>query len=284
MKTYRNHPLAELYPTITNEEQDALTGDIQKNGLHNPIWIHEGKILDGRHRYIACVMGDVKPIFKEYEGKDPVGFVISQNDKRRHLNESQRALIAAKLSGLNSGHCSISQREAAKKMSVSRDSVNKATKVISDATKKTVKEIELGEKTINKAFEEIKEKEESKKELFDETEWPIPESLVPMWNRGDEVREMLSSLRKLKMVINKAQKDDDIFYRGFVFQACLAFLTNSENQIKTLIPHAVCHGCNGENSKKCTKCHGKGWMSELSWGQAGDEIKDLRIKMAKRKK
>jgi ParB-like chromosome segregation protein Spo0J len=34
--------------------------DIKKRGLEDPIIMHEGKILDGRNRYQACLLAAVK--------------------------------------------------------------------------------------------------------------------------------------------------------------------------------------------------------------------------------
>ncbi len=52
-------------------------------------------ILDGRNRLRAAHEACIRPEFTDYEGDDPVGFVVSLNVKRRHLNESQRAMAAA---------------------------------------------------------------------------------------------------------------------------------------------------------------------------------------------
>jgi hypothetical protein len=97
------HPLAEIFPLIEGEEFDALCGDIRKHGLREPITIFENRILDGRNRYRACQALGIEPAYKTYVGSDPVSFVISLNLNRRHLNESQRALVAAKLANLRVG-------------------------------------------------------------------------------------------------------------------------------------------------------------------------------------
>ncbi len=51
--------------------------------------------MDGRNRFKACEELGVKPEFLEYAGNNPLSDVISWNLKRRHLSESQRAIIAA---------------------------------------------------------------------------------------------------------------------------------------------------------------------------------------------
>lgn len=71
-----------------------LCEDVRANGLLDPITLHEGKVLDGRHRLRACNETGVWPVFTEYEGDSPAQFVLSHNLARRHLSVSQRAMVA----------------------------------------------------------------------------------------------------------------------------------------------------------------------------------------------
>jgi hypothetical protein len=68
------HPLANLFPLLEGEEFAELVADIKAHGLIEPIVIHEGKILDGRNRYRACLAAGVRPWFKPFDGTDPVAF------------------------------------------------------------------------------------------------------------------------------------------------------------------------------------------------------------------
>jgi hypothetical protein len=62
---------------------------IRDDGLENPIVTLEGKVLDGRNRDLACTNAQVTPTYVEYEGDDPLGYVLRTNLTRRHLTPSR---------------------------------------------------------------------------------------------------------------------------------------------------------------------------------------------------
>ena len=94
------HEIANKFPMMGVDEFDQLKADIKANGLLEPIWLYEGKILDGRNRWLACSEVGEKPRFNYYQEDQPIAFVISKNLHRRHLNKSQSAMIATEFKPL----------------------------------------------------------------------------------------------------------------------------------------------------------------------------------------
>lgn len=92
------HPLTNIIPDMTKKEFRGLVDDVRKNGLINPIRTYQGRIIDGRQRYKACLVAGVEPHYQEWEGVhnelDIFHFIISMNAIRQRFTEDQIAFIA----------------------------------------------------------------------------------------------------------------------------------------------------------------------------------------------
>lgn len=150
------HPLAELFPMLPDQEVRELADDIVTFGQRVPIVLLDGKILDGRNRYAACQFADVEPVTVDYDGDDPLNFVLSHNLHRRHLSESQRAMVAAKIvdweNGLNqhtAGSANLQTREAARKLSISERAVAAAKRIHEHGAAELVEAIRDGRVSVH---------------------------------------------------------------------------------------------------------------------------------------
>jgi hypothetical protein len=98
--SFSQHPLSAAFPAMSAEELQSLTDDIEVNGQREPIVTFEGMVIDGWHRYQACVALHLPPecrVLGSFE--DPVAYVKSRNLHRRHLTGSQRAAAVVACSG-----------------------------------------------------------------------------------------------------------------------------------------------------------------------------------------
>lgn len=134
------HEYAKLFPPMPEDQYEVLKQDIKANGLLHPIMLtKDGQILDGVHRYRACK--ELKIPIKFTETKAPedalLGLVVSLNMKRRHLDESQRAMIAAKIATMPKGNPNpnspiglLTQAQAAIQLNVGVTSLKRAKQVL----------------------------------------------------------------------------------------------------------------------------------------------------------
>jgi hypothetical protein len=155
------HPLASIFPLMDETSFLALKEDIAAHGVREPLWLYEGKVLDGRNRYQACQELGVDAPTREYTGADPLGFILSMNLQRRHLNESQRAMVAAKIANMRQGERTdrqpaqnfgkVSQAQASEMLNISDETLRYAKKVQAEAQPEVITAVETGRLAVSAA-------------------------------------------------------------------------------------------------------------------------------------
>ncbi len=201
------HEVANIFPLMSWHDYQTLKSDIAQNGLREPIVLHEGKIVDGRQRYRACLELGIEPKFREWDQQGSlVAFVVSLNLHRRHLTTSQRAMIAAEIKVLfekearkrqgarldlkadlrerhkrNKGKAS---EQAARVVNVSSRSVESATKVVRHGSPELVEAVKKGNIAVSTAASIAALSQKNQKGII----------------LNDDKREMREVLAKAKML------------------------------------------------------------------------------------
>lgn len=151
------HPAAELFPLMYGAEFAELVADIAEHGQRDAVVMTpDGQLLDGRNRWRACAAAGITPVSRVESG-EPWAYVISTNVHRRHLNESQRAMIGAKIAQRGQGATGHSPKgpigqvptqpstdEAAALLNVGRTSIVRAREVRRTGTAALQRRVEEG--------------------------------------------------------------------------------------------------------------------------------------------
>lgn len=188
------HKLANIFPLIEGGEFEQLVSDIREHGVLEPVWMLEGKILDGRNRYRAAQAAGVECPVRSYDGNDPIGFILSHNLKRRHLNESQRAMVAAKLVTLRDGQRQdrvrgTSIEVASRRLNVGRASVERAKAVQSGGAVELIGAVESGRVSVSVAADVASRPHEEQAKIVARGEREI-------LNEARKIRAMKAAVRR----------------------------------------------------------------------------------------
>jgi len=99
--TYERHDLSAKTGEMSPELREELQDHIYDHGLIEPIELWEGKILDGWHRYQACIEAAVAPRFQEFVGnlQAAKAHVIGKITRKETGSASKRGIVVA---GVNS--------------------------------------------------------------------------------------------------------------------------------------------------------------------------------------
>lgn len=158
------HPVSRLFPPMNEDQFAALKDDIAQNGQREPITLWDHQVIDGAHRARACEELNLEPITRVWEGEESelTRYVVSLNLHRRHLNESQRAMVAEKITrsrseGIAAGnHARVGSaspigdtgkfpvREAAALLNVGTSSIGRARRVRESGVPELIAAVEAG--------------------------------------------------------------------------------------------------------------------------------------------
>ena len=188
------HPYGLLFPFL--DESEIITLGLRMDGSENvEVITYKGKILDGKNILLAAHDAHRKVVFVEYQGDDPLKFVLTRNLHRRHLRDAQRAMMGAMLvttelgsnqyEGLSidgSTQARISQEKAASLVNSSVSSIGRAMEIRKSGDQELIDDVLYGRERGGGALEKfgIKIKKES-------TE--------PEWQRG--YRSSMSAFKRL---------------------------------------------------------------------------------------
>jgi ParB-like chromosome segregation protein Spo0J len=212
----------KLLPQMSDEEFAELKASIQVEGQHYPIIANEDlEVLDGHHRYRACLELGIEPDFEVRKFEDKLHekkFVIESNLRRRHLNNFQLVELAVPLleiekvltkkrlskgnkdahmeSGLASGDTELeppfktkTTEVVAKKAGVSTRTFERGKKILEEGSEEEKQKLRDGKVSISKVYNEITESKKPKRQT------PKLESARDLQNRAD-LLELLERLHK----------------------------------------------------------------------------------------
>jgi len=169
------HPVADIFPMMSDREFADLYADIAEHGLREPVWLHsDGRIIDGRNRYQACRKAGLEPSYRTYADDDSKlsPFVISLNLHRRHLSDSQRAMAAARAEQFERGrprkdaNLQVKRADAAEQFQVSERSIAHAKKVQDFGVPELGAQVDAGKVAVSTAAEIARAPEEEQRRVI----------------------------------------------------------------------------------------------------------------------
>jgi hypothetical protein len=170
------HRYAGLFPMMSDDQIEELSKDIAENGQREPLVLFQGQILDGRNRAVAVAKRGLTWSTRDFDGteSEALNFVVSKNLHRRHLNESQRAMIAASMAKMKHGgdrksdqaasllldrspkiSGATTQAQAAKMMGVSERSVIDA-RYVEEMAPEMAESVRAGKLSVSRAAKETR--------------------------------------------------------------------------------------------------------------------------------
>jgi len=246
------HPAANIFPMMKEAEYQALKADIAENGVNVWMTFYDGKLLDGRNRHKACVeLGIIADHYSEQIDvdliPDPVAWVLSLNLHRRHITETQRAVIAAKIANLKHGGDRKSKikpsidglnstQQAADQLNVKPSSVERAKSAIKAGCNELVESMERDEisPSLAASFAKAVPSKVEQAKILEGGKKAVQQVVKESKNEPEPVPKKKGAVQKPVKLTDNAQEADGV---TDAFSKCENRLDTLRRIIATLEPH-----------------------------------------------
>lgn len=251
------------------EEFEQLCESIRTDGFDAtyPIVLHQGLILDGRHRYQAAIAVGVEPVFVEWQnqGNDTPEKFAYRSNIRRHLTVTQRAAYTLAMTGETA-----TIAEMAEAANVSQSTISKVRKLAREKPE-IVSSLIDGEVTLEDAIHDRVD-DENMIELPEENSFlKRPEdmdSVTYAMHMRHEFKALVQTMTELGKRLDELAQTE-VGYALKVTQIKID-MKNAKDGIKWAMPYKNCPYPSHEG---CKACRGLGWVIRDVWDNIPEEIK-----------
>lgn len=88
---YQQHSYGKAWHRYDLDDLIVLSDNIRSRGQDQPILLYQGKVLDGWHRYLACLLSKTDPVFSEFTGTElEAAEKVHASGVRRQSTAAQR--------------------------------------------------------------------------------------------------------------------------------------------------------------------------------------------------
>jgi ParB-like chromosome segregation protein Spo0J len=243
-----NSEYEKMLPKMSEEEFIELKESIKAEGQHYSIIVNEDlEILDGHHRYRACIELGIEPDFEVRKFEDKLlekKFVIEANLRRRHLNNFQLVELAVPLLEIEKALAKKRQSRGGKdgrnmQLGLASEDAEpefraKATEVVAKKAGVSTRTFERGKKIIEEGSEDDKQRLREGKASITKVYGKIISSSGNAPITEDNAERPIASQENEREIQNKVE-----------LLKLLDFLIKQE---------LFCPSC-GNSMFECSKCH-----------------------------
>lgn len=213
----KQHRFSEVFPKMSDAAFAELRADIAANGQHFPITLFQDQVLDGWHRYRVCADIGVEPDVEEFAGDEAAArkFVISANLTRRHLDESQRAMIGGRFAQLPKGirptsaNSPMSVANAADLLNVGERGVTDARAVLDSGDAELIAAVDNGKIKVSRAAKQARAARQRRQPKAPAVAPTAPKTIAEWSLMTPEERDFYCAHRNPEARLNRQESGED---------------------------------------------------------------------------